>query len=248
MKFILHADDFGRSPVISKNIIQCIDKGKIQQTSVMMGFVNVKIHKILSKKKIKKRLHLNLTENKYLDNKKKDFTFFGLFFLRKKFKEIIFKEINNQIYEYCKIYGAKNIRLDSHQHVHMIPWIYKYIYNCKLYKISEIRYSVENLLYFNIKVLFNIKFYRNILAWFIIKLCSYKNKKKSKYFFQGLILSDMYDEELLKKSIKKAKENTEILLHPGFTNYKERKMFNKIFFKYYNSKQRYLEKKILFNL
>lgn len=248
MKFILHADDFGRSQVISKNIIECIDKNKLNQVSVMMDFVNIKTHKILLKKKIKTRLHLNLTDNKYLNNNKSDFTFIELFFLSKKFKKVVFKEINNQLYKYSRIYGQKNIRIDSHQHVHMIPWIYRYIYNLKSYKITEIRYPVESFSYFNIKVFFNTKFYRNILAWLIIKLFSFKNKKRSKYFFKGLILSDMYDEELYKKSLKNTKKNTEILLHPGFTNYKERKLFNRFFFKYYSSKQRYLEKKILLNL
>ena len=51
MKIILHADDFGRSPIISKNIIDCIDQGGINQVSVMMGFVDKGIHKKLIKKK-----------------------------------------------------------------------------------------------------------------------------------------------------------------------------------------------------
>lgn len=249
MKIILHADDFGRSPIISKNIIDCIDQGGISQVSVMMGFVDEGIHKKLIKKKINTRLHLNLTENKFLNKKNnKDFTFIELLFLAKKDRKIIFNEIIKQISEYSKIYKTKKIKLDGHQHVHMIPWIYKYIYNLKLYKISEIRYSDEKFIYFNSRILFKLKFYRNLLAWLLIKLLSLKNKRRYNYKFYGLIFSDIFNENLLKNLINKSSKDSEILLHPGFTNNKEKRLFNSYFFKYYSSKQRQLEKKILLKL
>ena len=60
-KIIFHADDFGRSPSISKNIYRCIKDKKISSISVI---VSEKIHglELLDKTKITKRLHLNLTD------------------------------------------------------------------------------------------------------------------------------------------------------------------------------------------
>ena len=60
----IHLDDFGRSPKISLEIIDYLKHNKVSSISVMVGFVKSKFHKILIKKKIKTKLHLNLTDKK----------------------------------------------------------------------------------------------------------------------------------------------------------------------------------------
>ena len=58
-----HADDFGRSKLISKNIIRCIKFGHVNSISVMMNFDDTFFKNLTKLKKLKKiKLHLNLTE------------------------------------------------------------------------------------------------------------------------------------------------------------------------------------------
>ena len=80
-KYYFHADDYGRSKLISDNILHCIKYGNINSVSVMIGFdenSHKKIKKI--KKKINFKLHLNLTEkNKF--NNFKNYSFLKLLFL-----------------------------------------------------------------------------------------------------------------------------------------------------------------------
>ena len=61
-KIYFHADDYGRSEEVSKNILKCLTKGNLNSVSIMIDH-NQKFHKKLKKlKNINKRLHLNLTE------------------------------------------------------------------------------------------------------------------------------------------------------------------------------------------
>ena len=61
-KIYFHADDFGRSKVISKNIYKCIKLGIINSVSIMVGFNENYFDKIKKDRYLNIRLHLNLTE------------------------------------------------------------------------------------------------------------------------------------------------------------------------------------------
>ena len=67
--FFFHADDFGRSPNISKIIYACIKKKIISSISII---VSEKIYglKYLRKTNVRKRLHLNLTDFSEKQSKK----------------------------------------------------------------------------------------------------------------------------------------------------------------------------------
>ena len=52
--------------------------------------------------------------------------------------------IKIQISEFKKFYKRNVVKLDSHEHVHMIPWIFDLIIkNLKNFKIKEIRIPDE---------------------------------------------------------------------------------------------------------
>ena len=73
-KVYFHADDYGRSKEVSKNILKCLTKGNLNSVSIMIDH-DQKCHKKLKKlKNVNKRLHLNLTE---LPVKKNKNQFFG---------------------------------------------------------------------------------------------------------------------------------------------------------------------------
>ena len=247
-KYLIHADDFGRSNKISEKIFKYILKKKINSVSVMIGFVNKKVHKKLYRTNIPTRLHLNLTDNKNYDFNKNeiDTSFIKLLFLSKKNKKYVINEIKNQIYEYKKIYKLNKIKIDGHEHIHFIPWIYKYLIKFEKNMISEIRWPVEKINVPSFKYIFSLKIIKNFLSLLLVYLFSFYNKKKYKYLFFGLIYSGNYNKEILKFQKKQFHNlKKEILIHIGIPSKKEKNLFSKKYYKYFTSKNRYIEEKML---
>ncbi|MDC3149548.1 ChbG/HpnK family deacetylase [Alphaproteobacteria bacterium] len=242
----LHIDDYGRSPNVSKQILDIIKYDKKIEVSVMIGFVEKEYHIKMLNKNVKTRLHLNLTDNKsYFFNKnKKNTNFIDLLFLKKKFRKHIFKEIDKQIKEYSNLYKLKKIRVDGHEHVQFIPWIYDYLDKYTKFKITEIRYSAEKFYLPKMQILLNKEVYKNFIGFFVIKILSLFNKKKTEKLFYGLLYSGIMDKEIYEYIIKKnINKNLEILFHIGFTNDKnEKKFFTNKYFKYFSDEKRISEK------
>ena len=252
-KFYFHADDYGRSKIISDNILKCIKYGSINSVSVMVGFddnSHVKINKI--KKKINYKLHINLTETSQLKNFK-TYSFLKLlllpfFFNFEKKKNIIKREIKKQIKQFAKLYKITALKLDSHEHVHMIPWIFDLIIReIKTFNIQEIRIPDEKF-FISKKIHFFKKFYLiNLVKLVLIKYLSYLAKNKISKIkikilqFTGLVYSGIQDFSSIKVGVKKNYKkyiDIEILIHPGFTNKKEVNFFNPKYFDYYSSTNR----------
>ena len=109
-KIFIHADDYGRSEMISKNIIRCIDSGSINSVSIMIGS-NKEVYKEIKKYNIKKKLHINLTDfdlNLHINNDFiRDLTFMKLLFLRNENRRIVLNEVDRQIQEYKKIFQSR---------------------------------------------------------------------------------------------------------------------------------------------
>ncbi len=257
-KIILHADDYGRSPNISKSIYQCIKAKTINSISII---VSEKIYGLnyLKKIKVKKRLHLNLTDFSQKLSKKSflyDLSFIDLLLLPlfpryNQKKKIIEKEIDRQIKIYQKISKEKKIFLDGHQHIHMIPWIFDLIYQKRVkFNISSMRIPDEKFI-INIEDIIKLSILKNIIKFFIIKILIFFSSHKIKkinydYKFFGIIYSGYqnikYIHKLLNlKSNKKLKNKIEILLHPGFASKSEKNLFKKSFFEYYSSVKRIKE-------
>lgn len=252
-KYYFHADDFGRSKLISNKILYCIKYGNINSVSVMMGFDN-NSHKQIQriKKKINFKLHLNLTERNKLTNLKNysflKLLFLPLFFNFKKEKQIIHDLIRIQVYEFNKFYKTKIIKLDSHEHVHMIPWIFDLIIkDLKILNIKEIRIPDEKFFISSKTHIFNKFYLVNLIKLFLIKVFSYviqnkiKNKKIKILNFTGLVYSGFQDYFSIKSGVKKnynGFNDIEILTHPGFTNKTEINSFDKKYFDYYSSIKR----------
>ena len=174
---MIHVDDFGRSLKISKDILKKIKKGTVSRVSVMIGFVDKSMHLELKKTKILFRLHLNLTEQvEYFSKDFKSMTFLRILFANKRKKSLIKEEIDRQLKEFKVMYNLKKVRLDGHQHVHFIPWIYKYLCSNPVCNIQELRYPVEPFHIVKLRFLFNRQFLRNIVAMTVLKIFSMFNK------------------------------------------------------------------------
>ena len=135
-KIYFHADDFGRSKVISKNIYKCIKLGIINSISIMVGFNENYFDKIKKDRYLNIRLHLNLTEYYKKSSLNENYNFLKLLIIRLspnylKHKKKIKKEIERQITYFKNKFNVKNIQIDSHEHIHVIPWVSDIIVDLK---------------------------------------------------------------------------------------------------------------------
>ncbi len=245
----IHADDFGRSKNISKNILKCINSKNINSISVMVGF-DEKYFNIIKKKKIKIKLHINLTEiyKNFLINK--NYSFVNLLFLRlhpnfSYHKKVVTNQIDKQIRYFKKRFNIKHISVDSHEHVHVIPWINQILINLKKkHKIIEIRNPSEKYYFVEIKYFLNFTYLTNLLKLGLIKFLNHFNHIDQNNDFIGLNYTGIQNFKTIKKGIKlnsTSKKNLEVLIHPGYTNSKEIKIFKRKYYKYYSSSNRLAE-------
>jgi len=249
---LFHADDYGANPEMSENILKCIKKGLLNSVSVLVNN-DTKVHRRLKNlKNINIRLHLNLTELKSKNINKIDFlknlTFVKLLLLSKPQRQKVYDEIDRQIKLFKKIYNPKIFRIDGHEHIHMIPWIFNYLLkNKNKYKIKQIRNSNEIIMFPRINDFIKLSYFRNLLACLVLKFFYYYNPKK--YYnspqFAGMIYSGNQNFETIIKTLDNLKKrkikNCEILIHPGFN--KVRKSYSE----FQNSKNRKIEYNLCFS-
>ena len=256
-KIYFHADDFGRSQVISKNIFKCIQRKNINSISIMMGFDESYFTKIKKIRNLKIKLHLNLTESYEGSSLKNNYSFLKLLFLRFNLdffshKKKIEIEIEKQIILFKKKFKVDKIRIDSHEHVHVIPWINKLLLNLrKKHKIIELRDPIENHYFVSLIDFMNVQYLNNIIKFLLISfLRKFHDKSKDeliKSTFTGLFYTGFQNFKTIAMGIKKNIKDSkflEILIHPGHTNISEINLFKNKYFLYYSSKQRVSEYKL----
>lgn len=250
-KIYFHADDFGRSKLISKNIYKCVQFGIINSISIIVGFDENYFEKIKKHRNLNIKLHLNLTENSKKSLLKKNYSFLKLLLLRFSLnhveqKRIIKNEIERQIIYFKNKFKIKKIQIDSHEHIHVIPWINDIILSLKnKHNIIELRDPFEK--YYLVEFIDIIKFNYlvNIVKFIIIKFLSIFHKENKKALirknFTGIVYTGFQNLSSVVKGIRlnlKNKRALEVLIHPGFTDQRESRLFKKKYFDYYSSKER----------
>ncbi len=247
MKKYIVIDDYGRTPNVCNIILKLIDDiPQIKEVSVLMNFVNISFHEKLKLTKIQTSLHLNLTDNIIFKNiSNKNLTFIKLLFLKRNNRKYIFNEIDKQIENYTKIYNVRKIDINSHQHVHTIPWIYSYL--LKNEKINEIRYSNEKI-FFVYKKINIFELLRNFCVLLILRMLNLFNKNRSNNIFFGVLYTNNMCKKIINHILYKNKNsNLHILLHPGSAIREEMDLFEENeFYKYFISKKREREKIALY--
>lgn len=249
---LFHADDFGRSKMISKNILKCIKLDNINSISIMVGF-DENYFNYIKRKNINIKLHLNLTEGYKNSLLNKSYSFIELLFFRlhpnfPNIKKKIKKEIEKQIEYFKKKFKINKIKIDSHEHIHVIPWINEILFNLKKkHKIIEIRNPSEKFYFVELKYFLNFTFLTNIIKLGVINYLNYFNKINNSNKFTGLNYTGIQNLKTIKKGINlniDSKKSLEVLIHPGYTIFTEKKLFHTKYFKYYNSPERFDEFKI----
>jgi predicted glycoside hydrolase/deacetylase ChbG (UPF0249 family) len=223
---IVCADDFGLTNSVNRAIIDIHKIGNLNYTSLMVNMPGTKEAINLSKKytSLNVGLHFNITEGisivgkstltdencKFFNRK----TLIKKIFLNKIKKIDILNEFNEQI----KVLKKNNIdthTIDSHQHVHIIPYIFNIIYNELIKKNLSIRSCYTDMRYTKKK-------YKHILTNLLLYY------KKNNEIFRNSNLTSVHhiggifefnDYKNLKKIIKKNNvKPLELMIHPYINN------------------------------
>ena len=268
------ADDYGLCDGASAHIQKCIDKGALNKVSVFPNLDRIDLHKISGNRNIRLSLHLNLVEGKcmakadeinLIADKNGNFKhrFGGLLKLSishgKKLEGQLYKEIKAQVLFWQSILPEDiPFCIDSHQHTHMIPAVFKTL--IKVLKDEEInpaylRIPAEPILpYIQTPSLYFTYSPINIVKQWLLKFLWLINKSQATKFsiptayFLGILFSGKMDEKRVSKILPKVKKlaekngrDVEVLFHPGYINESDLKDKNIAFEKFYLSPNRKTE-------
>tara|TARA_B100000787_G_scaffold168213_1_gene156540 strand:- start:2330 stop:3208 length:879 start_codon:yes stop_codon:yes gene_type:complete len=251
----IHADDYGLTKGISKSLDQLIDDGKINSISIIVN--GYEDFEYTLDKEIRIASHINIFENKPVSDKKslsnivndkgyfrESFIFYLFIYYfsfgkkRQLIKSQIYKETESQLNKLIFILdGSHKINsIDSHNHIHMIPFIFDiFIEICLKHDIKNIRTTHEFFdLSFPKKNLFKFNFYVGIIKHILLNLFTYINLRKVKKnnlstnkYFIGVLFSGRMSKKLILSSIKKIQKKLEkndyieTVLHPGIADINE---------------------------
>lgn len=252
----IHADDFGESVHASQDILECLKKGKLNSISVIpnMGCFQecISLYRNAQNEFECEPLisvHINIMEGKCLAEIEEvprlvnscgyfSVSWEKLFIMswcpgRAELKKQLKREIYLQIKKIKQAFPEKEyLRIDSHQHTHMIPVVADALFEVleeNNWEISYIRNAKEPISPF-LRELSLYKTYRtvNFVKNILLNFCSMKmekylaNMEVYPMYLWGLVMSGYMDEErvkiLLEKMEVKAEKNgrkLEILFHPG---------------------------------
>lgn len=251
----LHADDFALSENSDRDILQLCAEGKLDSISIIPNLecFETAVAKFLSvqeesDKKIFVSVHLNFMEGKCCAEKSllpdlvdsegfftaswsKLFIWNCIPFLRKGIKIQLKTEILAQIKKCIdtNIIDKNAIRIDSHQHPHMIPIVFDALKEAVLElenngcKIEYIRNTQDPILLYGGKDIFSMNTVKCLILNFYSKKVKKHlvSKKLPVNYLCGVYFSGKMDSRLKKvlpKFIKKAEtqeRNIELLFHPG---------------------------------
>lgn len=132
-KVIINADDFGMSLGNTIGILHAHHQGIVTSTTCMinMPYAAFALKEAEKYPNLGVGIHLNMTVGKALTEGKKSFTDDKGYFLNRKLypdrqphggKDELYEEWKAQIEEFIKIAHKKPTHIDSHHHVHLLPW------------------------------------------------------------------------------------------------------------------------------
>ena len=277
------ADDYGISEGANRRIENCLEYGVLNKISVLPNGKASDFKERLSYKDVMLSLHINLVEGRPLsepndasllisDKGYFKYSFIGLFFLsisnkRKEFEKQVYTEMQSQI-KFWKKASDENtsISIDSHQHTHMIPLIFKTLMRViedEGLNVQSIRIPAEPILpyVFTPSLYFEYNLIGLIKQWLLktFALVNRRELKKSKIqsaYFIGILFSGKLNEARIRKLLphylklaKKHNKNIEIGFHPGYIKDKEKLLdgSRQDFRKFYFSPWRNIEHETLIN-
>ena len=277
------ADDYGISEGANSRIENCLENGVLNKISVLPNGKVLDFKKRLSDKDAILSLHINLVEGRPLSNPDDvdllvsesgyfKYSFIGLLALslspkRKKLEKQIYKEIQSQIKFWKKAMGENiSVSIDSHQHTHMIPLIFKTLMRAiedEGLNVQSIRIPAEPIspyvftpsLYFEYNLIGLIKQWL-LKTFALVNRRELKTSKIQSAYFMGILFSGKLNEARIRKLLphylklaNKYNKNIEIGFHPGYIKYGEKLLdgSRQDFRKFYFSPWRNIEHETLIN-
>ena len=277
------ADDYGISGMSNRRIAECVENGALNKISVLPNGEIDDWEYVLSQSKAELSLHINLVEGIPLSDKKNvgillsdsgtfKYSFIGLLVLsisrkRKELEKALYNELKSQVRWWKRVVGDRPILIDSHQHTHMIPLVFRTLMKVlkdegviiKYLRIPQepiIPYLLTPSLYFTYNPVNIIK--QSLLNFFaLVNTKEIKKGNISAPYCMGILFSGKMDEKrvskLLPKYINYAKRNkkeVELVFHPGYLESDEEMMkgIRNDFEKFYYSPWRKVEFDTLKNL
>ena len=250
------ADDYGISEGANSRIENCLENGVLNKISVLPNGKVLDFKKRLSDKDAILSLHINLVEGRPLSNPDDvdllvsesgyfKYSFIGLFFLsisnkRKEFEKQVYTEIQSQIKFWKTAMGEDTfISIDSHQHTHMIPLIFKTLMRViedEGLTVQSIRIPAEPIspyvftpsLYFEYNLIGLIKQWL-LKTFALVNRKELKTSKIQSAYFMGILFSGKLNEARIRKLLphylklaNKYNKNIEIGFHPGYVKSEEK--------------------------
>jgi len=240
MKAVINCDDFSFNFGFSQGILKSYQKGIATSTSIRVNTAAYPKSKQLLKKELKnigKGIHVDLTHGPFLTQQiMKSSGKYGLSYLEyllkftlpsRKLIELVRNEVETQVAK-AENDGVKIDHINGHDHVHMIPSIFRIF--CEVAQKHDIKWirMVNEPLYFvdDIKLNAKIFFYGNYLKHILLNIFSWVNKPIADKFglkttdaFYGLMYSNNMNAEVIIKSLenalKRGFKTIEIASHPA---------------------------------
>ena len=249
------ADDYGISDLCNSRIENCFTNGVLNKISILPNHQSNDFKNSLELHNVKTALHINLVEGRPL-SPAKDIpllltedgcfkrSFIGLFLLsfspkRKEMEKQLYKELQRQILFWKNAEGeGKALSIDSHQHTHMIPLIFKTLMKVikdERIEVETLRFPAEPILpYLLTPSLYKSYSITGLIKQWLLKILGWFNHrelKKSKLnttIFLGVLFSGVLTEDkiqkLLPRYLKLAErkgKDIEIAFHPGYVESEE---------------------------
>lgn len=267
------ADDYGLNDAASARIRQCVECGAINKVSVFPNFGPVDLGDLQN---VRLSLHLNLVEGRCMAEADKipllahrdgrfRHTFIGLLKASllhpKVFRAQVHEEIRAQVLSFRNsLAPGVPFCLDSHQHTHMIPAVFRAVLRVlreESLRAEYLRIPAEPLWpYVATPSLYHTYRPANLLKQWLLNGLWLVNKRALRQFpvptadFFGILFSGHMDakrvSKILPKYIKRANRTNrdiEVLFHPGYLDAEEldSRTENVPFAPFYLSKNRKLE-------
>lgn len=274
---VIHSDDAGATESVTRSIISAWTSGVLDGFSILSnGQATDLITAALASnadRTVRLCAHLNLSEGGSMLPPSESFsltnaegnlkhTFFSLLiallFSTKPTRKTILNQIESewrvQIQAVRCIAGNRKINaLDSHIHVHMLPWTFKIA--CKLaneFGIKEVRVSREPFFIKNVHDLFMPYYVVNVIKHVVLNTCSFFAVRFAKSFgveYPAWIIGVLYSGHMTRAralcGIRRIRDNSkiELVFHVGQARNEERSRWGnkKNIADFYLSEQRSVE-------
>jgi predicted glycoside hydrolase/deacetylase ChbG (UPF0249 family) len=272
VKILFHADDYGLSRGITDNILLCHDNGVLNRISLIANGYDYEYacQQLKQRKSLGVCVHLNLIEGSPLTKAPLlinqtsgllNLTFVSMLKANEKLKSQIFEECSAQILRIRQTLSMQTISLDSHQHYHMVPWLfYALIKHRKSLGIESIRCAADPARLSDLFVTSPLSVAKNTFLRFIHlinqrKTLTHQYLQQNNNLFWGLLYTGKQNMQTINRCFQRIKNNAdihtlEILLHPGQAKAGEEhfwKYYPKLL-KYYYSSDRLQEQQTLLKL